>query len=585
MKSIHIISSARALATSGRLHEAECILRGALESEPGSVPLLQELGDVLRRSGRARDAVESLSRAARIKPDSVPLLLDLARVLGEVGQFAPAVEVAERATRLAPANGQAWRTLGTSLHMMGRMPQADAALARAEHLLPRDAQVKQLRAAGLHAAGRPHEALELARKAVAIRREPNELATLGMALLSMGQTDESIAAFDEALAGAPDHADAISGKARAAESQGNRGLAIETLGPIVRGPSCTNALLAQYAALCARSPDRAAVIDLCRARLRDFSGNPTSTIQLRMALGALLEAEGDYAGAFDSYLAGKACYPQTFNAADHTRRVRDLEDSFSARAMAALPRSTHSEPRPVFIVGMPRSGTTLLEQIIAGHPRATGIGERWEMLSMVESLARRLGTNTPFPRCVEKITTGVLDAIASDYMAMLDHQAPGKDRVVDKMPHNFLALGLIALALPSATLIHSVRHPLDTCVSCLATPLPFAHDYSVSLENLVVAYRAYRELMAHWKAVLGERLVEATYETLVADPETESRRLIAATRLEWDPACLKFYEGKRSVVTASASQVRRPMYDSSIGRWKKFEPYLGVLIDGLREFL
>ncbi len=585
MKALQVISSARALAAAGRGDEAERVLRAALSGEPSSPALHQELAAVLRQSGRVREAAEALSHACRLRPDSAPLHVELARALGESGQLAAAASAAERATRLSPSDGQAWRELGKRLYSLGRIAESGAALARAESLLPRDAEIKQLRAAGLHAVGRNHEALELARKASAIHRGPSELVTLGLVLLALGHSDEALSSFDRAIELAPDHPDAVSGKARAAESMGNRALAVDTLAPMVHGPNCTNALLAQYASLHAQSPDRSRVIDLCRARLREFGGNPASTLQLRMALGALLEAEGDYAGAFESYREGKACYPKTFNAADHTARVRELMRVFSRPAMPVLPRSTCGDARPVFVVGMPRSGTTLLEQIIAGHPRATGIGERDEMLMLLDSLPRRSGSRAPFPRCFESTTAGALDAIAAEYLAMLERHAPGKDRVVDKMPHNFLALAPISLVFPRATLVHIRRHPLDTCFSCFATPLSTAHDYSTSLANLAVAYRAYRELMDHWRDVLGAAVVEVQYEHLIADPEGESRRLIGAAGLEWDPGCLRFYEGKRSVMTASASQVRRPMYDSSIGRWRKFEPYLSELIEGLKDYL
>lgn len=585
MKSLQVISSARALAASDRFAEAERVLRAALGHDAGSAPLLQELGGLLLRTGRAREAAELLSRAARLRPDSASIQVDLARAFGESGQLGSSVACAERATRLSPSDGGAWRELGKRLHTLGRLPEAGAALARADSLLSRDAEVKQLRAAGLHAAGRMHEALDFARQAVSIRRGASELSMLGLALLTLGHADEALAAFDEALRLSPEHAEAVSGKARAAESLGNRSLAIETLAPVVSGPACTNALLAQYALLCARSPARGAVIDQCRARLRDFGGNPTSTMQLRMALGALLEAEGDYAGAFEAYRAGKECYPRTFDAAEHTRRLRELAEVFDARTLSALPRSSCEDARPVFIVGMPRSGTTLLEQIMAGHPRAAGVGERDELLIMIDGLPRRLGVATAFPRCVKSASAEALAGIASEYLSLLDRHAPGAERVVDKMPHNFLVLGVIASLFPRATLVHSKRHPLDTCFSCFATPLTVAHNYSTSQANLVVAYRAYRGLMEHWKSVLGERLVEMEYERLVAEPEPESRRLVLSTGLEWDDGCLRFYEGNRSVVTASASQVRRPMYDSSIGRWKKFEPYLSELIEGLKDYV
>lgn len=585
MKSVQVISAARSLAASGRLPEAERVLRHALAGEPGSWAMLQELGAVLRSAGRAREAADALTQAARLRPDSAPLLLELSRALAESSQLAPAVSAAERATRVSPGDGGAWRELGKRLHALGRVGEAGSALSKAAGLLPGDAEVRRLLAEGLHAVGRNAEGLEHARRAATLRRGAPELVTLALILLARGHGEEALAAFDEAMRLAPESPEAICGKARAAEAMGNKALALETLGRAVRGPSCTNAMLAQYAALCVSSPDRGAVIDLCRARLRDFGGNPASTLQLWMSLGSLLEAEGDYAGAFDAYRRGKSCYPQTFRGEEHTARVREIIGVFGRSDMGGLACSACDDARAVIIVGMPRSGTTLLEQIIAGHPRAAGVGERDEMLVMLDGLSRRLGVQTSFPRSFLSATPEVLDAMAREYLSMLDRLAPGRERVVDKMPHNFLGLGAIARVLPRATLVHSRRHPLDTCFSCFATALTTAHDYSTSLSNLVVAYRAYRELMAHWGSVLGDRLVEMEYEKLVAEPEAESRRLIGAVGLAWDPSCLKFHEGKRAVVTASASQVRRPMYDSSIGRWRRFEPYLSELIEGLRDYL
>lgn len=585
MKTIQVLSSARSLAGSGRLPEAERVLRAAIAAGPASPTMLQELASVLGRMERWRDAAELLAQAVRAKPDSALLHTELARALGAGGQLAPAAAAAERAVAMAPNDGQAWLELARRRRALGRLSDAALALQRAEALLPRDAEVKRLIASGLHALGRSSDAVEHARRAVALHKGPEELVVLGQVLLSTGSTEEALACFDQAIAAAPDLSEAILGKARAAEAIGDRQMAIDTLSRVVRGSACTNALLAQYASLMVRSPNRREVIDLCRSRLEHWGANPSSTIQLRIALGSLLEAEGDYAGAFESYREGKSLYPRTFNASEHTRRLREVADVFSTGAMSSFPRSSSTDPRPVFVVGMPRSGTTLLEQMIGEHPRAAGIGERDEAMVMIDALPRRLGVMGSYPSCFAAITQAALDGMASEYSAMVDRLAPDKDRVVDKMPHNFLGLGAIALMLPHATLVHNRRHPLDTCLSCFTTGLTFAHDYSTSLANLVVAYRAYRTLMDHWRSVLGDRLVEMEYEKLVSDPESEARRLLDAMGLPWDEGCLRFHTSTRAVTTASVSQVRRPLYDSSIGRWKRFEPFLGELIEGLHDYL
>ncbi len=586
MKSVQLISNAKRAATSGNLDEAERILRQVVVSDPPNVLAWHTLACVLMDMRRPHHAAEVFGQVLRLNPNHADAMIGMARALGMIGNLPQALAAAKRATAVEPNNAAGWTELARRHRVLSHTNEALNAAKRAEALAPKDADALTLLSLSLQDLGRNTDAVAAGRRAVAARRGLAELITLATALLATGEAHEAMSLFEEAERKSPGLPEAVGGKARAAEALGDKKLAMSLLEGIVEKPQVNNAAVAQYGMLAAGSPERRGhAIDLVRKRLETPTNNPANTIALWFALGSLLEAEGDYGGAFDAYRRGKAHYPPTFSAEFTRRRMSELIETFSPDAMARFPTSDSADERPVFIVGMPRSGTTLLEQIIASHPAATGVGELEDILRLVNGVPARLHVTGTYPPAFAAITRDALNQMAAEYSARLTELAPGKDRVVDKMPHNFMALGAIALMFPRATLIHSTRNPLDTCLSCFTTALGPAHAYAATLAGLVIKYREYRRVMDHWKSVLGERVVEMEYEKLVAEPESESRRLIAATRLEWDPACLRFYEGKRAVTTASVSQVRRPMYDSSIARWKKFEPYIGELIDGLREFL
>lgn len=586
MKSVQLISNAKKAATSGKLEDAERMLRQVVVSDPGNLQAWYTLACVLMDMRRPQHAVEVFGRTLRAKPDHVDALVGMARAQALMGQLPQALATARQATVVDPRSVAAWMELSWRQRVMSRPYDALVSAQRAEALAPEDPETLVLLALCLQDLGRNMEASVAGRLALSVRRGPTELIALGGVLLALGESEEANALYAEAEKTRPGLAEAITGRARAAEAMGNKEVALDLLEGIIGSAKTPNAALAQYGFLAANAPERRArAIDLVRARLSAPTNNPANTVTLWFAQGSLLEADGDFAGAFEAYSHGKSLYPPTFSAEALRRRTGQLIEAFSSEAMKSYPSSDSSDERPVFIVGMPRSGTTLLEQIIASHPLAQGVGELEDIFRLLNAVPLRLRVPEEYPRAFAAITPDAIGQMAREYSERLTQLAPGKGRVIDKMPHNFLALGAIALMFPRATLIHSRRNPLDTCLSCFTTPLGPAHSYSTSQANLVANYREYRRMMDHWSGVLGERLVEMEYEGLIANPEPESRRLVRATGLDWNPACLRFYEGKRAVTTASVNQVRRPMYDSSIGRWKRFEPFIGELIDGLGEFL
>jgi hypothetical protein len=231
---------------------------------------------------------------------------------------------------------------------------------------------------------------------------------------------------------------------------------------------------------------------------------------------------------------------------------------------------------------MPRSGTSLAEQILASHPRVRGAGELVDIGKMSTLLPGRLGGEA-YPDCLERLDRATARTLAEEYQGSLRQHGGAAERVVDKMPHNYLHLGLIAALFPRSRIVHCRRDPVDTCLSCyfqeFVNPLPYGPD----LASLGRYYREYERLMAHYAQVLPLPLFELNYEELTAQQEAVSRRLVEFCGLDWDDRCLRFHETARTVRTSSSLQVRKPMYTSSVGRWKRYEAHLGPLLDALRQ--
>jgi Sulfotransferase family len=237
---------------------------------------------------------------------------------------------------------------------------------------------------------------------------------------------------------------------------------------------------------------------------------------------------------------------------------------------------------PIFVLGMPRSGTTLVEQIVASHPKVFGAGELTDLGAVTETVRGADGAQLPYPEFVPSLEAPHLGAIAQQYLARLRAISPDAERITDKMPSNFFFIGLIHLVLPNAPIIHVKRDPVDTCISCFSKLFSGSQDHTYDLAELGRYYVKYIELMEHWRAVLpAGRVLDVQYEDLIADFETQARRIVEYCGLEWHANCLAFHKTERPVRTASATQVRKPIYKTSIGRWRVYGEHIGPLLKAL----
>jgi tetratricopeptide (TPR) repeat protein len=427
-------------------------------------------------------------------------------------------------------------------------------------------------------------ATHMLRAAVLMPRDPLAYLVLGEIRTFQGRYDEAINQYDEALRCAPEHPVAIAGKADTYEKSGRADRARALLAPIVDEGRETAQQAVIQARLDLRDKRYDAVIDLVRRHLDRGDAEGYILWNLYQHLGQALERTGRFDEAFDAYARGNGTVPAHFDPDSWVEAVDGIIDSFSPQRFAAVPRAAHGSRQPIFVLGTPRSGSTLVETILDAHPEVAGAGELSAMQELINSISLDIGSNLPYPTCIEDLDQNDVDTIAGKYLDRLRGAGGAAKSIVDKYLNNYLHVGMLAVLFPEARIIHCCRHPLDTCFSCFVTTLlPATHPYACDLGHMGAVYVAYERLMAHWRDVLKIPMLEVRYEALVADQEQLTREMLEHCGLDWDDRCLRFYEGSRPVLTASYDQVNRPIYSSSVGRYRNFEKHLGPLRTALAE--
>jgi tetratricopeptide (TPR) repeat protein len=313
--------------------------------------------------------------------------------------------------------------------------------------------------------------------------------------------------------------------------------------------------------------------------LRGDDGDDGDQAQLHFALGRAFEHRKNYAAAFDHYAIGNARRRKTiaFDIQIFESKSRRVSACFDAMFFAQRANAGHDDPAPIFIVGLPRSGSTLVEQILASHSSVEGTFELPNVLTIVREFDHANPEHDAYPENVRAVPSRQFETLGRRY---IDETAPirsGRPHFIDKMPNNFSHVGLIHCMLPKATIIDVRRHPMDSCFSTYKQYFAEGQSFSYDLDDLGRYYRCYLGLMDHWDNVLPGKVLHVSYEQLVRDPEASIRRLLTHCGLQFEPACLAFHETKRPVRTASAEQVRQPLYASGVGHWKHFESQLEPL--------
>jgi tetratricopeptide (TPR) repeat protein len=587
--------------------------RRAVDLKPDLSEAHDALGVALRDAGRLEESAASHRRALAVRPDYADAHGNLGNALKDLGRVAEAVDSYRRLCELMPESADAHNHLGNALLSLGRFAEAVACYRRVTALRPLSAVAFANLGNALRGLGRPQEAAESCRCALEIEPEfADAHRYLGNAWFDLGQFDRAAASYERALAINPDYAEVHAalgvvlrqtGRGEEAEASCRRALAVnpdlpETLALLgdiqasqgqfaVAEESFKRALsidpdlpegwagIARYRKMGdADSPWLAAA-----QRLVDKSLPIQHEINLRYAIGKYFDDVKDFDQAFANYrLANELTrrYGIQHDRQRLTRRVDRLIASYDGVWLETTSAEANPSERPVFIVGMPRAGTTLGEQILASHPAVHGVGELrfWHSASAEYEKSIEAG----------QMNSGVIASLGERYLRQLAElprdalRSSDALRVVDKMPANTMNLGLIHAALPRARIIHLRRHPIDTCLSIYFQAFSTTHSYANDLEDLAHYYAQYFRVMEHWRSTLPENaILDIPYEGLVEDPEAWSRQMIEFIGLPWDPRCLDFYQTKRTVLTASSWQVRQKITKSSAGRWHHYEKFVGPL--------
>jgi tetratricopeptide (TPR) repeat protein len=529
-----------ALRDLGKIDEAVASFRHGLALRPNYPELHSNLGNALYDLGQLEDAVSNYCRAVELKPDYAEAHNNMGNALRDLGRLDDAIASYRRALAIRPNYPDAYSNVGNVLRDLGLLDAAAASYRQALRLSPDFTEAHNNLSVVLRLQGRIAEAEAGCRTALAI--EPNQATT--MILLAdlhadRGHFEQAEALFRHAISIAPDLPEAWAG--------------------IARWRKMTRSDIAWLTE----------VQRIAGLRLR-----PRKEAYVRYALGKYFDDVRDFEQAFHNFQRANKLAKLYAPEHDRRRLTRSVDQIVSACDHAWMHDHSVKAPqssRPVFIVGMPRSGTTLAEQILASHPKVFGAGELpfWEATSTIlDSCA----SNDDMP-------VGMLAVLADDYLQLLANLSPEAPRVVDKMPGNFMFLGLIHPALPDARIIHMQRDPTDTCLSIYFQHFQNAHSYTNDLEDLAHYYHQYLRIMQHWRSILPhDCLLEVPYEGLVDDPEFWSRRMLEFIDLPWDSRCLEFHRTERTIITASKWQVRQKISRASVGRWRNYEKYIEPLM-------
>lgn len=567
---------------------AEACQVKALELKPDLVIALNNMGSIQRARKDRAGAIAYYRQALAAKPDYLESMNNLGALLIEDEQIEEAVRVLLGAIKLNPRYADAHNNLGNAFVSREIFDKATAAYNNALKFKP-DYPEAMLGLARIHLEQeRLDDALLLVRKALAINPDKAESHSLLASIsLKQGLYQESEQSYERALALDEENVGVHLGLGQLRMEQGRLDEAQDAFARAMEiRPDATapHVFMAQVRKVSDGDP--------LVARLEEEAGSiatmpPSRAMSLHFALGKMYDELGDYDRAFPHFQEG--CRIKRgriqYSSERHSQVYRNIANFFSADNIVRLGGAGDPSSLPIFVLGMPRSGTTLVETILASHPEVFAAGELHDLLRIANQPKPGVKSEG-FPLSMQGLTPDDLTRMGERYVAGLRRHSAEANRITDKMPANFMALGLIHLMLPNAKVVHVQRNPADICLSAFTKNFNSNSQlHSYDLREMGQFYVDYARLMQHWHQVLPEgAFLDLRYEELVAEPEALTRSLLAYCGLEWNEACLTPHKTKRSVKTASVTQVREPVYTTSVERWRRYEKHLGPLLEALGEY-
>jgi tetratricopeptide (TPR) repeat protein len=532
----------------GENEEAEECFRSAVKLVPGNPVIHNNLGTVLIAREEAEEAEQSFREALTLKPNYPEALNGLGLALGWQGKFDEAIDSFQAALRHKPNYAQAYNNLGNVYFDEDRLEDAEDCYLKAMEFRTNYAQARR----------------KLARTYL---EQDNSEAALGI--------------YEGTLADDPESKPGWSGKANVLDRMRRTEEAYEIVRRFSQDGTPPLGMIQLYTVMAGKEGRSAEVAEELETMMAESDWGEKRRRMFHFVLGDLYDRNGAFDDAFKHYEEGNRLRPTPFDPENNAKFFDNIMEFYSAERLRILPRADNDAELPVFIVGSPRSGTSLVEQILSCHKDVYSAGECRDIGKLSVPVTAAL---TPNEDGIIESPDAAKDAsndAAERHLQQLRELSGNARRVTDKMPYNFLHLGLISLLFPRARVIHCVRDPIDTCLSCYFQNFARGNFQAFDLRDAGLYYRQYQRLMAHWGEVLDLPILEVRYEEHVAEPERVCREMLDFLGLDWDPACLRFHESSRFTKTASRDQVREPIYTSSAGRWRNYERHIGPLIEAL----
>jgi len=574
---------AQCLGGAGRGREAIEALRRAVAINPKHAPSWQTLGHQLEVAGDIKGSQQAFQKHFELSTRH-PELVEAVRLLSD-GKVGKAERIVRALLKRFPTDVSAIRVLADIGIKLGQLKDASHLLQRCLELAPDFHAARLSYARVLLRTQKPEEAIREVEKLLALEPNNPNFLTLKAAILGrIGEHDDAIRIYEKVLKDYPNQGRAQMSYGHTLKTVGRLSEAIAAYRKCIHlNPEVGEAYWSLANLKTFRFSDED--IENMRRQVTAEGGDPDDQSHLAFALGKALEDQQKYDESFKFYRRGNAIrrighkHNVMINVFDSVRQVKTLTaDFFAQRRGWGCPA-----PDPIFIVGLPRAGSTLLEQILASHSRVEGTSELQDIITISRKLGARSRTNPSgkYPEILTELTADQCRELGESYLETTRIQRRGAPFFIDKMPNNFRHIGLIHLILPNSRIIDARRHPMGGCFSGFKQLFAHGQTFTYGLEDIGKYYRDYVKLMDHWDAVLPGRVHRVLYEDMVADTDTQIRALLDYCGLDFEDRCLRFYETDRAVRTPSSEQVRKPIYKEGLEQWRNFEPYLGPLKEAL----
>lgn len=573
------------LIKKGKISDAILLLNKTITNTTKEAELFFILGSCYLNINRITDAIRALEKCIELQPNAVQALFSLGTAYSLNKEQDKALNCYEKTIATGHNTSEANTSKGRIYLSQGLFEQAKKEFNLAIEKKPHFVDAYLGLAAIYQQRSDNQEALNLLK--IALKHEPKNpriLTAAATCLVNLVQKEKATTYFKQALRINPGNIEAVCGLARIFNLNGKYQEAIKLITPFIAKGIMSPALAIAQLDYCHINKCCDQALHYAENVIAQVTLSGTEAKDLHFAIAKTLDKRNDYDNAFYHYKKANNSIKEIYDSVTHAKKIDDTISAFSVGNMLSLPRANNNRS-PIFIVGMPRSGTSLTEQILAAHSDVYAAGELDDLGSIINKFLRQSNPDISFIDHLKSLSPETINSMAEQYLDKLAGLSKSATHFTDKMPHNFYLLGYIQLLFPNARIIHCRRNPLDTCLSIYFQNFQEQHKYAKNLFDIGTHYYHYNKLMKHWNNTLSIPILEVNYEDTVLNQEEVTRKILDFCGLEWDEKCLEFYNIKRTVDTASFEQVRQKVYTKSINRWKNYEKYIDDLKEGLnREY-